>query len=139
MELRALGLRLPRVTRTIWRIWCDHGRIVQRPPGDHVPVPRPAPLSTWQMDCKDVSSVPPDPDGTYRHVVDVLNTVDMGTSILLDAHVRPDVTTETALRAVADLVQHWGVPERVTVDRDPRFVGAAQYQRFPAPFVRFWL
>jgi hypothetical protein len=32
----------------------------------------------------------------------VLDTVDSGTSILLNAQVRPDFTAETALRAVAD-------------------------------------
>lgn len=59
--------------------------------------------------------------------------------MVLGAQVRPDFTAETALRAVAELVQHEGLPQAVTIDRDVRFVGAPQQRDFPAPFVRFWL
>jgi hypothetical protein len=83
--------------------------------------------------------VPADPDGKRQQVVEVLDTVDMGTSLLLGAQVRPDFTAETALHAVAELVQQHGLPTAVTIDRDPRFVGSAQQRDFPAPFVRFWL
>ncbi len=137
-ELRAQGLRLPRSTRTIWQILRAHGRIAERH-RDHTPVPRPAPLAVWQLDFKDVSSVPADPEGKQKHVVEVLDTVDSGTSLLLGAQVRPDFTMETALQAVADLVQQVGLPKAVTIDRDPRFVGSAQQRDFPTPFVRFWL
>jgi hypothetical protein len=138
-ELRAQGLRLPRSTRTIWQILRDYGRIALPRRRAHQPVPRPAPMAVWQLDFKDVSSVPADPDGKRQHVVEVLDTVDSGTSILLDAQVRPDFTAETALYAVAELVQQHGLPKAVTIDRDVRFVGAPQQRDFPAPFVRFWL
>jgi hypothetical protein len=72
-------------------------------------------------------------------VVAKLDTVDMGTSILLHAQVRPDFTAQTALRAVADLVTQQGLPHAVMMHRDPRFVGAAQQRDFPSPLVRFWL
>ena len=55
----------------------QYGRIADRQ-RDHVPVPRPAPLAVWQLDFKDVSTVPADPHGKRQHVVEVLNTVDMG-------------------------------------------------------------
>ena len=137
-DLRTQGLRLPRSTRTIWQILRQYGRIADRQ-RDHVPVPRPAPLAVWQLDFKDVSSVPADPDGKRQHVVEVLDTVDMGTSLLLGAQVRPDFTADTALRAVAEIVQQHGLPTAVTIDRDVRFVGAPQQRDFPSPFVRFWL
>lgn len=117
----------------------QYGRIGQPLHRVHVPVPRPLPLSSWQLDFKDVSTVPADPDGKQQHVVEVLNTVDTGTSILLDAVVRPDFTMETALAAVATVVHQMGLPSQVTFDRDPRFVGAQQPRAFPSPFVRFWL
>jgi hypothetical protein len=82
--------------------------------------------------------VPADPEGKQKHVVEVLDTVDMGTSLLLHAQVRPDFTMETALQSVADLVQQVGLPTAVTIDRDPRFVGSALMRDFPSPFVRFW-
>ena len=137
-ELQAQGLRLPRSTRTIWQILRQYGRIANRH-RDHVAVPRPAPMTVWQLDFKDVSTVPADPEGKQKHVVEVLDTVDMGTSLLLGAQVRPDFTMDTALRAVADLVQQVGLPTAVTIDRDPRFVGSAHQRDFPSPFVRFWL
>jgi len=40
--------------------------------------------------------------------------------------------------AVADLVRDQGLPDHITFDRDPRFVGSAKARDFPAPFVRFW-
>jgi hypothetical protein len=63
----------------------------------------------------------------------------VGTSILLHTQVRSDVTAETALQSVADLVQQRGLPTSVTIDCDPRFVGAAQLRDLPSPFVRFLL
>ena len=137
-DLRAQGLRLPRSTRTIWQILRQYGRIGSRHRRDHQPVLRPAPMAAWQLDFKDVSSVPADPEGKRQHVVEVLDMVDAGTSILLNAQVRPDFTAETALRAAADLVQQHGLPKAVTIDRDVRFVGAPQQRDFPSPFVRFW-
>jgi hypothetical protein len=83
-DLRAPQLRLPRSTRTIWQILRQYGRIADRQ-RDHVPAPRPAPMAVWQLDFKDVSSVPADLEGKQKHVVEVLDTVDMGTSILLGA------------------------------------------------------
>ena len=138
-ELRAQGLRLPRSTRTIWQILRQYGRIALPRRRDHQPIPRPAPMAMWQLDFKDVSSVPADPDGKRQHVVEVLDTVDAGTSILLGAQVRPDFTAETALHAVAELVQQHGLPTAITIDRDVRLVGAPQQRDFPSPFVRFWL
>jgi transposase InsO family protein len=135
----AQGLRLPRSARTIWQILRQHGRITLMQRRDHQLVPRPAPLSVWQLDFKDVSTVPADPQGKRAHVVEVLDTVDSGTSILLHAEVRPDFTAATALRAVADLVTQRGLPQAVTIDRDPRFVGVTLQRDFPSPFVRFWL
>lgn len=68
-ELRTQGLRLPHSTRTIWQILRQYGRIALRQRRDHQPVPRPAPHSSWQLDFKDVSTVPADPDGKRAHVV----------------------------------------------------------------------
>lgn len=67
-ELRAQGLRVPRSTRTIWQILRQYGHLADQR-RDHHPVERPAPLAVWQLDFKDVSSVPADPDGKWQHVV----------------------------------------------------------------------
>jgi hypothetical protein len=45
----------------------------------------------------------------------------------------------TTIAAVAQTVQQVGLPERVTIDRDGRFVGDTHYADAPSPFLRFWL
>jgi hypothetical protein len=137
-DLKALDVRLPRSTRTIWRILTQHGRIAHpaRPP--HEPVDRADPLTSWQLDFKDASTVPADPDGKRQHGVEVLNTVDVGTSILLDAQADEHFTASTSLLAVAQLLRAQGLPDQVTFDRDTRFVGSWSNRDFPSAFVRFW-
>jgi hypothetical protein len=130
------GPRLPRSTRTVWQILVRYGRIAQPPRRAHEPLDRPPPLTAWQLDFKDVTTVPGDPDGKRQHAVEALNIVDTGTSIVLEARVRDDFTAATALEAVVAALQVHGLPERVTIDRDPRFVGSASGRDFPAPFVR---
>ena len=136
-DLRARGAALPRSTGAVWHILDRHGRIVRAHRPDHEPVERPAPLTSWHLDFKDASTVSVEPEGKRGHTVEVLNTLDVGASVLLGADVRADYTAETSLRAVAELVREQGVPDRVTFDRDPRFVGSAKARDFPAPFVRF--
>ena len=134
--LQAQGLRLPRSTRTVWQILRQHGRIASPGERRHQPVERPAPMSAWQLDFKDVATVRPEGEGKQQHVVEVLNTVDVGTSILVNAQVRADFTAETTLQAVVDTFRTQGLPESITLDRDPRFVGSPQGRDFPAPLVR---
>lgn len=135
----ALPERLPRSTRTIWRILRQHGRIATPAQRQRKQLERPAPLTVWQLDFKDASTVPADPDGKQQHVVEVLNTVDAGTSLVLNAQAREDFTTETTLRALAETFQQQGLPEAVMVDRDSRFVGSTRQRDCPSPFERFCL
>jgi hypothetical protein len=138
--LQAAGVVPPRSTATVWRVLRQHGRILQRKPRLHEPVDLPAPLASWQLDFKDVTSVaadPAGPTGKRTHAVEALNCVDCGTSLLVSAQVRDDFTEETTLHAVAELLREHGLPVEVTVDRDPRFVGAPGTGDFPSPFVRF--
>ncbi len=135
-ELAAAGLRLPRSTRTVWQILRQYGRIALPGERRHTRVDRPAPMTAWQFDFKDVSTVPAEPDGKQQHVVEVLNTVDVGTSILVNAQPRADFTAETTLAAIVETFRSHGLPASATLDRDPRFVGSPQGRDFPAPFVR---
>src|SRR5437588_13035707 len=93
------GERLPRSSRTIYRILQQAGRIAPGLPQLHEPVERPVPMSRWQLDFKDAASVPADPQGKRQHVVEVLNTVDEGTSVLVDAQVGADFHAQTTLAA----------------------------------------
>jgi hypothetical protein len=135
-ELQLLGLRLPRSTRTIWQILRQYGRIAIPSERHHTPVERPEPMAAWQLDFKDVSTVPPEPEGKQQHVVEVLNTVDTGTSILVNAQVHENFTAETTLEAVVETLREQGRPETMTLDRDPRFVGSQKQRDFPSPLLR---
>ena len=131
------GERLPRSSRTIYRILKQAGRIGRRRPHVQEELARPAPMRQWQLDFKDASTVPPDPFGKQQHVVEVLNVVDEGTSVLVDAQVRADFVAETTVEAVADLFVRQGLPQVIRVDRDVRFVSSPSGSDFPSALVRF--
>jgi transposase InsO family protein len=123
--------------RTIYRILKEHDRIPERTKRQHEPLERAAPMTNWQIDFKDVSCVPADPQGKQQHVVETLNVLDAGTSVLLDAQVRSDFTAKTALEALASTLQTYGRPQRITLDRDPRWVGSPAGSDFPSALLRF--
>jgi hypothetical protein len=137
--LKASGVHLPSAASTVWAILTRHGRITRPPEIEHQLMERPEPLSAWQMDFKDVSSVPPDGTGKRQHVVETLNMIDMGTSLLLESLPAGDYTAETALLAVAQTLVVHGLPDQITFDRDPRFVGSWSGRDFPSALLRFLL
>jgi hypothetical protein len=139
VAMKRTGWHLPTSTSTVWRILDQHDRIVRDRRPEHVPVDRPAPMRDWQMDFKDVSSVPAEPEGKQQHVVETLNVVDVGTSSVVEAVVRDDFTTETTLFALTQTFLAHGLPNKLTCDRDPRFVGSWSGRDFPSPVIRFLL
>jgi len=135
-DLVASGARLPRATRTGWQLLTRHRGIARPPTRVPGPVERPAPLTAWQLDCKDVTTVVADPGGKRQHAIAARNVIDTGVSILLDAQVRAACTAATAPEAVVAVLRAQGLPKRSTIDGNPRFVGAASGRDFPTPFVR---
>ena len=117
-----------RNTSTIWRILRAHGRIATHVARSHEPLQRPPPLSSWQMDFKDVTSVKPDPsgDGKLQHVVETFNVVDVGTSMVVASSVNATFNAETVLEAAVEVLAANGVPHIVTFDRDTGFSEAPQ-------------
>jgi len=105
-----LGYRLPRSTRTIWKILDRHHRIARPGPRQHEPLEPVEPGVEGGMDFHDVSTVPPDPQGKKQHVVEILNFVDRtgtarkcrcGSSAVVASEPGDAYTAETALRSVA--------------------------------------
>jgi hypothetical protein len=137
--LKARGYHLPTSTSTIWRILDDNHRIVRLRRQPPEPLERPEPMRCWQIDFKDVSTIPPHPEGKRQHAIETWNVVDEGSSMVLDAIVRADFTMETAVWAAVHTLLKHGVPQQVTFDRDTRFVGSWAGQDFPTPFMRLWL
>lgn len=141
LTLGESGLRLPTSSRTIYQILRRHERMAprrSRPPEEDLP--REAPLQCWQLDFKDISTVaddPQQPTGKRQHVAEALNLVDEGTSLLLYSEVRTDFTAETLLVSLAQALRQCGMPRRITLDRDPRSVGAPAGSDFPSALLRF--
>jgi hypothetical protein len=94
-------------------------------------------MSRWQLDFKDVTTVPPEVDGKRQHVVEVLNVIDEGTSVLVEAAVSATFHAETTLEAIADLFMRQGLPRVIRLDRDGRFLGSPSGSDFPSALVRF--
>jgi transposase InsO family protein len=90
-----------------------------------------------QFDLKDGSHVPSDAEGKRQHVVEIANFVAAFTSIWLHREVRGDFDAETLLEAVAQFLGEHGMPQTLTFDNDPRFVGSALGRDFPSALVRF--
>jgi transposase InsO family protein len=131
------GVRLPRSTRTIWKILDRSQRILRPSAAPPDPEERPAPGVEWGMDFHDVSCVPAHPDGKQRHVVEILNVVDHGSSAVVASQPGGDYTAETALRTVAEVLVAQGCPDRIRMDRDTRWVGSWTAKDFPSPLLRF--
>jgi transposase InsO family protein len=127
---------LPRSTRTIWRILQAAGRIITTVRTHQERLERPDPMVEWQMDLKDVTTVPADPDGKRRHVVECLNLIDVGSDVLLGAIVRGDFTAATVIPSVIAVLETRGLPEALRFDRDTRFVGRAGQGDFPSALVK---
>lgn len=129
--------KLPRSTRTVWKILTQHQRIYH--PAQSIPEPeeRPAPGVEWGVDFHDVSTVPADPAGKQQHVVEILNLVDHGSSAVVASEPADDYNAETALQKLAEVLQEQGCPDRIRLDRDTRWVGSWTAKDFPSPLLRF--
>lgn len=137
--LQQAGFRMPTSTSTIWKVLDRNQRILRRQRGGHDPIERPAPMQEWEVDFTDVPTVTPDPNGKRQHVVETLNIVDRGTSILVDSLPHDDYHAETALVALTDAFHKQGLPQRIRLDRDSRFVGSWSMDEFPSALMRHLL
>ena len=131
------GAVLPRSTRTIWKILHRYHRLERPAAQEGEAEERPEPGVEWGMDFHDVSTVPADPEGKQQHVVEILNLVDHGSSAVVASEPGDHYTAETALRKVADILEARGCPDRIRLDRDPRWVGSWTAKDFPSPLLRF--
>ncbi len=138
-DLQHAGLRLPRSQTPIWKILRSAGCIAHDRRRKPKPLEPRQPGEEVQLDLKDASSVPADPEGKRQHVVEIANFVDAGTSIWLHRQVGAEFDAETLLEAVAQFLREHGRPAMLTFDNDPRFVGSPSGRDFPSALVRFLL
>lgn len=129
--------RYPTSTSTIWKVLDNNQRIIRYVKPEHQPFERPDPMRHWEIDFSDVTTVPPDPDGKRQHVVEMLNIVDRGTSIVVESTASEDYTAASTILELTGVFVVEGLPDVITCDRDPRFVGGFQGDKFPSAFMRF--
>ena len=122
--------RLPTSTRTLTKILHELGSILPRRRATHHPLSLCAPMEEWEMDFCQVF-VP------EEGVFEIFLVVDAGTSRVVYVESRMGYNAESALDAVARLFVAFGLPQRLRLDRDPRFVGSWTRDGHPAPLLRF--
>lgn len=69
--------------------------------------------------------------------MEILNLVDHGSSAVVASAAAGDYNAETALQTVAEVLQEQGCPDRIRLDRDPRWIGSWTARDFPSPLLRF--
>lgn len=76
VDLQQQGYRLPRSTKTVWKLLKRLGLIAEKPVFAHKEEPLREPLEEIQVDFKD-PGIPADPSGESekQHVVEVMNFV----------------------------------------------------------------
>jgi len=104
---QAAGVRLPRSSRTVWKLLGKNGCLLPKPQRNRRPTEPRQPLEEIQMDFKDVSSVSAEqsPQGKRQHGIEVCKFVDAGTSVALVAQARDDFHEQTAMEAVISFLQ----------------------------------
>lgn len=137
-ELPQFGCRLPPSSRTIWKLLKHLGLLADTPIMVHQEEPLCEPREEVPVDYQDPGR-PADPseEGKKQQVVEVLNVVDAGTSVLLAAKVQNDFRARTSLEAVMDVLREHGCPRRFSFDHDPRWVGGPGGWDFPSALLRF--
>ncbi len=130
--LKDAGVRLPRSQTPIWKILRQWGCMEADRRRKPKPLELRQPGEEVQLDLKDASSGPADPQGKRQHVVEVANFVDAGTSIWLHREVGAEFDAEARLQVVAQFLRAHGLPALLTFDNDPRFVGSPSGRDFPS-------
>jgi transposase InsO family protein len=137
--LKEAGAYLPSSTSTIWRILAENGRILRPNQPEYTPLTRNPAMQVWEMDFKDVTSVQLEPSQKRMHLVESLNIVDTGSSMLVDNQPRADYNAETVIDSLVQTWRWYGLPQQMRFDRDPRFIGSWSADDFPAPLMRLML
>jgi transposase InsO family protein len=135
--LRANGEPIPTSSSTIWKVLTKYGRIAGRVAYDHEALQRPAPMQEWEVDFTDVPTVQAQQDGKQQHVVESLNIIDRGTSIVVDIVPDAQYNAESTLVTLISVFMQHGLPQRLRIDRDPRFVGSWGADGYPSALLRF--
>jgi transposase InsO family protein len=129
-DLKEAGYFVPNSATTVNNILHELGYITTPKPRFHEPVVLPAPMEEWEMDFAQIYLS----DGIWFEIFIV---VDRGTSRVVHLEGSEGYHAETALQAVARCFIQHGMPKRLRMDRDSRFVGAWTSDSYPSALIRF--
>ncbi len=107
----------------------DHARTVRR----RAPSRWLSSSSISRMWCRDVVQIDPLASTKRAHAGEVLDAVDVGTSLWLMGEPTASVTAATVFSPLLHLLEQVGLPQRVRFDRDPRFLGSTSMRTFRRP------
>ncbi len=120
---------IPTSSRTISKVLRERGYLHNTPKREHIPLTLCAPMEEWEVDFCEIRLQ----DGLFEFFL----VVDRGTSRVVYLEGCGGYQADSALMAVYRLLEQHGLPKRVRLDRDPRFVGSWSADGFPAPLIRF--
>lgn len=124
-------IRLPRSSKTVWRILSANGLIAKKSKRVTEPIDLPAPMEEWEIDFGEVWI-------ENEGVFEMFLAVDRGTSrvVFLDGMLN-GYNAQAALDVLLQLFIINGTPKRLRFDRDPRFVASWTVDSYPSPMIRF--
>lgn len=126
--LQKAGCFVPASSRTITQILRERGYIQPPIKREHVPLELCAPMEEWEMDFCEIRLE----DGRFEFFL----VVDRGTSRVVYIEGCEGYQADRALLAVFRLFVLNGLPKRLRLDRDPRFVWSWSTDGYPAPLIR---
>lgn len=129
-DLKDEGYYLPTSPTTIADILKKNGYILPKRPRFRIPIVLPEPNEEWEID---FGIIYLGDKSRFEFFV----VVDRGTSRVIYLEGCERYHAETALAAVAKLFILHGLPKRIRMDRDSRFVGAWTADSYPSALLRF--
>jgi len=129
-DLKDEGFYLPTSPTTISAILRQHGYIRPQRQRERHPLVLPPPLEEWEIDfCLTRLA-----DGSW---METFVAVDRGTSRVVYLEGCEGYNAESALETIARMLLVCGLPKRMRMDRDTRFVGAWTTDGYPSALLRF--
>jgi transposase InsO family protein len=129
-DLFEAGYFVPSHHTTVNRILRELGYITPKRKRMREPLVLPPPNDEWEIDFGQIRI-------DAETILEFFIVVDRGTSRVIYTEGSQGYTAETALDAVARLFKKCGMPQRLRMDRDTRFVGSWTRDSYPSALIQF--
>lgn len=120
---------VPKSPTTITKILREEGYILRPKKRFRLPIHRPPPMEEWEIDFGEIKMV-------NKGKFEFFMAVDCGTSRIVYLEGSEGYDAESALEAIVRMFLLNGLPKRIRLDRDPRFVASWSSDSYPAALIR---